>query len=116
MLIYNWRQHANLENFPRMREILTRLLFAPDQPQSQEPSSSTAPTPNASPAPLRLSTPTAPGQLYRKLPPKDRVTIIAFMCNLAVSSKAIHMHMEWCEEQLTALRKEKIEVNRTKKQ
>ena len=41
--------------------------------------------------------------------------IIAFMCNLAVSSKAIHAHMETCEEQLTALRKEKIEVNRTKK-
>ena len=38
------------------------------------------------------------------------------MCSLAISSKAIHAHMEWCEEQLTALRKEKIEVNRTKKQ
>lgn len=37
------------------------------------------------------------------------------MCNLAVSSKAIHVHMESCEEQLTALRKEKIEVNRQKK-
>jgi hypothetical protein len=38
------------------------------------------------------------------------------MCNLAISSKAIHGHMEFCEEQLTALRKEKIEVNRLKKQ
>ena len=38
------------------------------------------------------------------------------MCNLVVSSKAIHAHMESCEEQLTALRKEKIEVNRQKKQ
>ena len=38
------------------------------------------------------------------------------MCTLAVSSKAIHAHMELCDEQLTALRKEKIEVNRTKKQ
>jgi len=38
------------------------------------------------------------------------------MCNLAISSKAIHAHMELCEEQLTSLRKEKIEVNRLKKQ
>ncbi|TBU48396.1 chromatin remodeling complex protein [Dichomitus squalens] len=108
------KDHANLENFPRLREVLTRLLFAPDH--SQDPSSSTAPSPATSPAPLRLTTPTAPGQLYHKLPPKDRVAILDFMCTLAVSSKAIHAHMELCEEQLTALRKEKIEVNRTKKQ
>ncbi|RDX55953.1 chromatin remodeling complex protein [Lentinus brumalis] len=108
------KDHANLENFPRLREILTRLLFAPDSPE--EPTGSTAPTPHTSPSPLRLTTPTAPGQLYHKLPPKDRVAIISFMVSLAVSSKAIHQHMEWCEEQLTALRKEKIEVNRTRKQ
>ncbi|KAI0361718.1 chromatin remodeling complex protein [Trametes cingulata] len=107
------KDHANLENFPRLREVLTRLLFSPDN--VQEPSGSTAPSPSTSPAPLRLTTPAAPAQLYHKLPPKDRVDILAFMCNLAVSSKAIHAHMEACEEQLTALRKEKIEVNRTRK-
>lgn len=64
---------------------------------------------------MRLTTPGSPADLYYKLPAKDRVDIITFMCNLAVSSKAIHIHMETCEEQLTALRKEKIEVNRTKK-
>jgi bromodomain adjacent to zinc finger domain protein 1A len=37
------------------------------------------------------------------------------MCNLAISSKSIHAYLETCEEQLTALRKEKIEVNRLKK-
>ncbi|KAI0757084.1 chromatin remodeling complex protein [Daedaleopsis nitida] len=110
------KDHATVENFPRLREVLTRLLFAPDQVQSADPSSSTAPTPSTSPGPIRLVTPTAPGELYHKLPPKDRVAIVSFMCNLAVSSKAIHAHMEQCEEQLTALRKEKIEVNRTKKQ
>jgi len=46
---------------------------------------------------------------------QDRIAILAFMCNLAISSKAIHLHMESCEESLTALRKEKIEVNRQKK-
>lgn len=48
--------------------------------------------------------------------PKDKITILFFMCNLAVSSKAIHTYMETCEEQLTDLRKQKIEVNRSKKQ
>ncbi|KAI0778099.1 chromatin remodeling complex protein [Trametes elegans] len=107
------KDHANLENFPRLREVLTRLLFAPDH--AHEHSGSTGPSPSTSPAPLRLTTPTAPGQLYHRLSAKDRIDIITFMCNLAVSSKAIHAHMESCEEQLTALRKEKIEVNRTKK-
>ncbi|KAI9062985.1 chromatin remodeling complex protein [Trametes sanguinea] len=107
------KDHASLENFPRLREILTRLLFAPDD--TTDALGSTAPSPSTSPGPLRLTTPTHPKQLYYRLPPKDRVDILAFMCNLAVSSKAIHAHMETCEEQLTALRKEKIEVNRTKK-
>ncbi|KAI8995548.1 chromatin remodeling complex protein [Trametes punicea] len=107
------KDHANLENFPRLREVLTRLLFAPDS--APEPSGSTAPSPSTSPAPLRLTTPAHPKELYYRLSAKDRVDILAFMCNLAVSSKAIHAHMEACEEQLTALRKEKIEVNRTKK-
>jgi bromodomain adjacent to zinc finger domain protein 1A len=57
-----------------------------------------------------------PNDRYYSLPAEDRITILSFMCNLAISSKAIHAHMESCEEQLTALRKEKIEVNRMKKQ
>ena len=60
--------------------------------------------------------PSQPNLRYYALSAVDRVVILAFMCNLAISSKAIHLHMETCEEQLTALRKEKIEVNRTKKQ
>ncbi|EIW64756.1 chromatin remodeling complex protein [Trametes versicolor FP-101664 SS1] len=107
------KDHATLENFPRLREILTRILFSADG--AQDPISSAAPTPSNSPGPMRLTTPGSPADLYYKLPAKDRVDIITFMCNLAVSSKAIHIHMETCEEQLTALRKEKIEVNRTKK-
>ncbi|KZT06884.1 chromatin remodeling complex protein [Laetiporus sulphureus 93-53] len=108
------KDHANYGNFPRIREILTRLLFAPES--VSELSSSTAVTPASSPAPVSLSVPMAPSLRYYSLPPTDRVAILYFMCNLAISSKAIHVHMEWCEEQLTALRKEKIEVNRTKKQ
>lgn len=70
----------------------------------------------SSPTPGVLAVAATPAVRYYTLSPKDRLEILSFMCNLSVSSKAIHAHMETCEEQLTALRKEKIEVNRTKKQ
>lgn len=63
-----------------------------------------------------LSVPSSPRDRYHKLSPVDKIAILSFLCNTAVSSKAIHIYMESCEEQLTALRKEKIEVNRSKKQ
>ena len=107
-------QHATVENFPRIREILTRLLFAPEAHPDPIPSTSTTPT--SSPYPMALGVRSLPGQRYHTLRPEDKVAILSFLCNLAVSSKAIHAHMETCEEQLTALRKEKIEVNRNKKQ
>lgn len=91
-----------------------RLLFAPDidiDGQASDLSNS-----STTPAPHKFSARSTPKERYHSLPPKDKVTILSFMCNLAVSSKAIHTHMESCEEQLTELRKQKIEVNRSKKQ
>ncbi|TCD64001.1 hypothetical protein EIP91_004703 [Steccherinum ochraceum] len=111
------KDHATLDNFPRLREIFTRLLFAPEA-STQPAASSTTTTPAVSPLPDStdlLTVPSTPRERYAKLSPVDRIAIISFMCNMAVSSKAIHAHMETCEEQLTALRKEKIEVNRNKK-
>ncbi|KAH9835634.1 chromatin remodeling complex protein [Rhodofomes roseus] len=108
------KDHAHYENFPGLREILTKLLFAPEP--ATEASTSSNSSPSSSPAPLALAVSSQPSLRYYSLSAAERVTILAFMCNLAVSSKAIHVHMEQCEEQLTALRKEKIEVNRTKKQ
>ncbi|KAI0732314.1 chromatin remodeling complex protein [Fomitopsis betulina] len=108
------KDHAHYENFPHMREILTKLLFAPEP--ANEASTSSSSSPSSSPAPVSLAVPSQPNLRYYALPAVDRVAILSFMCNLAISSKAIHAHMESCEEQLTALRKEKIEVNRTKKQ
>lgn len=102
-------------NFPRLREILTRLLFAAEprvEMSSTSPSSSRDPTPESS----HLSQRSTPAERYYALPPQDKIAMLSFMCNLAISSKAIHAHMESCEEQLTALRKEKIDVNRLKKQ
>ncbi len=84
------------------------LLFAPAD-ESPESDSSTE-------AAMTLSVVASPKQRYYALSPEDRIAILSFMCNLAISSKAIHAHMDSCEEQLTALRKEKIEVNRQKKQ
>ncbi|KAG6879398.1 hypothetical protein C0992_003015 [Termitomyces sp. T32_za158] len=108
------KDHATVITFPRLREILTRLLFAaePRPEMSTSPSSSRDPTPESSP----LSRRSTPAERYYALPPQDKIAILSFMCNLAISSKAIHAHMESCEEQLTALRKEKIDVNRLKKQ
>ncbi|KAH9486764.1 Imitation switch two complex protein 1 [Psilocybe cubensis] len=103
------KDHANTTNFPRIQEILTKLLFAPADTSSE----SGAPTPNDI---THLKNIAHPSDTYYNLPAEDRIAILSFMCNLAVSSKAIHAHMESCEEQLTALRKEKIEVNRQKKQ
>jgi WSTF, HB1, Itc1p, MBD9 motif 1 len=80
-------------------------------------SKSSQPFDAAKSPPARISyTSSSPGERYHALPAADRIAILSFMCDLAISSKAIHAHMESCEEQLTALRKEKIEVNRMKKQ
>jgi len=109
-------QHANVQKFPRVREVLTRLLFAPEEEASSSAlsSSSRATTPTAG-IPVHLSVISTPSDRYYALSPRDRIDILYFLCNLANSSKVIHSHMEWCEEQLTALRKEKIEINRQKK-
>ncbi|KAL4068214.1 ATP-utilizing chromatin assembly and remodelling N-terminal-domain-containing protein [Scleroderma yunnanense] len=108
------KDHATTHSFPRLREVLTRLLFAPEP--NPESSTSSPSSRVSSAAPQILSVLSSPSERYQTLPPADRIAILAFMCNLAVTSKAIHAHMESCEEQLTALRKEKIEINRTKKQ
>ena len=50
------------------------------------------------------------------MPVEYKIALLSFMCGLSVSSKAFHLHMESYEEQLTALRKEKFEINRSKKQ
>ncbi|KAH0838447.1 chromatin remodeling complex protein [Lanmaoa asiatica] len=105
-------QHATLENFPRLREVLTRLLFAPE-PNVESSSCSSS---SRVSTPISYSVTSSPGERYHALPPPDRIAILAFLCNFSVSSKAIHTHMETCEESLTALRKEKIEINRLKKQ
>lgn len=45
----------------------------------------------------------------------DKIAILAFLCDLGIACKPIHHYMDNCETKLTELRKEKIEVNREKK-
>ncbi|KAH9175409.1 chromatin remodeling complex protein [Lactarius sanguifluus] len=106
------KDHATLSNFPTLRQVLTRLLFAPEP--SSEHSASSPTSRVSSPVPSQHQ-PSSAKQCYPMLPPEDKVAILAFMCNVAVSSKSVHAHMEACEEELTSRRKEKIELNRTRK-
>lgn len=99
-------QHANLDNFPRLRHILTQLFF----------SSPLEATDIGSPDSQNFTISSTPVERYYLLPPEDRLAILSFLCNQAVSSKTIRTHMEACEEALTEYRKTKIDLNRTKKQ
>ncbi|EJD04148.1 uncharacterized protein FOMMEDRAFT_140191 [Fomitiporia mediterranea MF3/22] len=111
------KDHATLSSFPKLRSILNKLLF--DWPESSSSSIdplSPGSSPLSSPTPRSGPTVASPAERYFSLPPEDRISILQFMCDLAVSSKQIHSHLESCEEQLTAYRKEKIELNRQKKQ
>lgn len=105
-------QHATLSSFPTLRQVLTRLLFS-SEPSSEH--SVASPTSRvSSPVPSQHQ-PSSPKHCYPMLPSEDKIAILAFMCNVAVSSKSVHAHMEVCEEELTSRRKEKIELNRTRK-
>jgi bromodomain adjacent to zinc finger domain protein 1A len=102
-----------VEAFPLFQQVLTWLLFEPtaSDESSGEPSSSTP-----SQDPQVFTERASPGERYWTMPVEYKIALLSFMCGLSVSSKAVHLHMESCEEQLTALRKEKIEINRSKKQ
>ncbi|KXN89866.1 Imitation switch two complex protein 1 [Leucoagaricus sp. SymC.cos] len=97
---------ANVDNFPRLREILTLLFFAPAEDAAE----------SNSPDTITLTAPSTPAERYYSLSPEDRVTILSFLCNQAVSSKTVRAHMETCEEALTEYRKTRIDINRLKKQ
>lgn len=99
--------------FPLFRHVLTWLLFEPaTSDESPEGSSSSMHSRDSEVFSERAN----PSERYWTMPVEYKVALLSFMCGLSVSSKAIHLHMESCEEQLTALRKEKIETNRCKKQ
>lgn len=110
-------QHATVQSFPKLRSIFNKLMFdRAESSSARNNSGSPGSSPLSSPTPLHAPTLASPSERYFSLSPSERVAILQFMCDLAVSSKQIHMHLESCEEQLTAFRKEKIDINRQKKQ
>ncbi|KAF9821952.1 hypothetical protein IEO21_00382 [Rhodonia placenta] len=54
------KDHANFGNFPRIREILTQLLFSPES--TNEPSTSSVASQPSSPVPMPLKTPADPNR------------------------------------------------------
>lgn len=108
------KDHADTDRFPRLRIVLTRLLFAPDSTNASE--SASVASGATSPPPSTLSVQATPRDRYHTLPVEDKLAIIAFLCDTAITSKTMHAYLEQSEEQLTTLRKEKIELGRTKKQ
>lgn len=58
----------------------------------------------------------SPAERYYSLSSEDRIAILSFLCNQAISSKTVRAHMEACEEALTEYRKTRIDINRLKKQ
>lgn len=100
------KDHANLDNFPRLREILSLLFFAPPDDAVE----------TDSPEHQILTIAASPAERYYSLSPEDRIAILSFLCNQAVSSKTVRAHMETCEEALTEYRKTRIDINRLKKQ
>ncbi|KAI5122593.1 hypothetical protein M0805_004808 [Coniferiporia weirii] len=111
------KDHATTSSFPRLRAILSKLLFDwSDSPRISIEPVTPGSSPLSSPTPRSAPVSSWPSERYYTLPPVDRIAILQFMCDLAVSSKAVHVHLEYCEDQLTALRKEKIDINRQKKQ
>ncbi|KAI0307853.1 ATP-utilizing chromatin assembly and remodelling N-terminal-domain-containing protein [Multifurca ochricompacta] len=98
-----------------LKDVSRDLVGLPDSAASLDPTFHQHPTSRvSSPVPTKHQ-PSNPKQCYPTLPSEDKIAILAFMCNVAVSSKSIHTHMEACEEELTSRRKEKIELNRARK-
>ena len=57
----------------------------------------------------------SPATLYPTLPVEDKIALLSFLCDVSICSKSVHTYMDNCEEQLTQLRKDKIELNRERK-
>jgi bromodomain adjacent to zinc finger domain protein 1A len=91
-----------------LHKVIVQLLY---EPEYDDDSDSDGSTPSQAPRMLKSS----PAERYHDLSPDNKISILWFMVNVAVSSKAIHAHIEASEEQLTTLRKEKIELGRSKK-
>ncbi|WFD21096.1 dolichyl-P-Glc:Glc1Man9GlcNAc2-PP-dolichol alpha-1,3-glucosyltransferase [Malassezia caprae] len=52
---------------------------------------------------------------YPLLPLSDKIHVLQFLCELAVLTRGVKAYYETCEAHLTELRKERVEISRTRK-
>lgn len=52
---------------------------------------------------------------YPLLPLSDKIHVLQFLCELAVLTRGVKAYYEMCEAHLTELRKERVEISRTRK-
>ncbi|KAG8844443.1 hypothetical protein FRB96_003031 [Tulasnella sp. 330] len=98
------KDYATTETFPRLRPILTHLVYGPSPPLKDDESEAGS-----------VVEPCHPSDRYPSLPIEDKLAVIQYLCDLAMACKPIRTALESAEVDLTDLRKEKIEVNRERK-
>ncbi|CAE6428329.1 unnamed protein product [Rhizoctonia solani] len=115
-------EYATPETFPRVRSIITQLLRPPTiaKPveQSDAPKIATLDEPDSD-SELESNDEDEDDNNIRwgwvALTPRDKLELLAFLADLAMTSRGIRSFMDQCDARLTTLRKEKIEVNRERK-
>ncbi|KAG9001450.1 hypothetical protein FRB94_004765 [Tulasnella sp. JGI-2019a] len=98
------KDYATTATFPRLRPILTHLVYGPSPPLKDDESEAGS-----------VVEPCHPSDRYPSLPVEDKLAVIMYLCDLAMACKPIRNALEAAEVDLTDLRKEKIEVNRERK-
>ncbi|KAG8936624.1 hypothetical protein FRC02_000617 [Tulasnella sp. 418] len=99
MLVGFLKDYATCATFPRLRQVLTYLHYEAQPGDGDD----------------GVVQPCHPADAYPVLPVEDKIAILVFLCEQAVTCKGIRTALEIAETDLTDLRKEKIEVNRERK-
>ncbi|QRW18814.1 imitation switch two complex protein [Rhizoctonia solani] len=116
-------EYATPETFPRVRSVVGQILKPPPiakpAEQSDAPKIATLDDPDSD---SEVGSNGGGGEdelNYRwgwmALTPRDKLELLAFLADLAMTSRGIRSFMDECDARLTTLRKEKIEVNRERK-
>jgi bromodomain adjacent to zinc finger domain protein 1A len=95
---------------PALRPVLSHLLFQPNTEAANAMK-----VDNAEEEATHAFIQARPRERYYSLPFNLKVAILAFLCDLSATGKAVHNAMETCEATLTEMRKEKVELKRQQK-
>ncbi|CAG7851525.1 SubName: Full=Related to ITC1-subunit of Isw2 chromatin remodelling complex {ECO:0000313/EMBL:CCA67434.1} [Serendipita indica DSM 11827] len=100
------KEHATVQTLPQMRPILAHLLFQPAPAPEPGVESTTQPG---------TWIPAKPKERYFSMAFHLKIAVLAFLCDLSATGKAVHNALETCEASLTEMRKEKVELKRQQK-